>query len=67
MRGGGGKSLVERRNVEIGREKLREIVGELHFFPLFTQIGDGDVDGVLFGLARFCGLSALLRSKANFG
>ncbi len=60
--GGGGKGLVERRNVEIGREKLSEIVGELHFFPLFAHIRDRDVDGVLFGLAQFGGLSALLQS-----
>ncbi len=62
MWGGGGKGLFERRNVEIGREKLSEIGGELHFFPLFTHIGDSDVDGVLFGLARFCSLSAILQS-----
>ncbi len=67
MRGGGGKGLVERRNVEIGREKLGEIVGELHFFALFAHISNGGEDLVLFGLARFGGLSALLQSNPNFG
>src|SRR5579875_3624859 len=67
VRCSGGRSRLEGRHIEIGGQNVREIVRKLDFFALFAQICNRDVEGVLFGLARFFFLSAFLRSKANFG
>ncbi|HEX7359068.1 MAG TPA: hypothetical protein VF283_01115 [Bryobacteraceae bacterium] len=64
---GGRKRLVEGRNIEIRGQHFGDGVAELHFFALFSHFGGGDVDGVSLGFAGFFGLSAFLRSKANFG
>ncbi len=74
LRRGGGNGSIERREVETGRQKVSEIMRELHFFALSAEIRSRHVEGVLFGSAHFAGLKAgffhplaLLRSKANFG